>query len=129
MLEPSTSPSGRNPASRTSRNSLTDRSEVNRLVAWPGRISARRRIASSGMPSWVGSAVTRSPGWSAQWKVGQRAGGGGDPAVEPHQRGAEERRLGDMVAMVLPGLDLPGAQVHRRHDGTLGPGGLHMPGE
>src|SRR5947199_319514 len=45
MELPSTSPSGRNPASRTSRNSFTDRSEVNRVVRWPGRISASRRSA------------------------------------------------------------------------------------
>src|SRR5436190_23044025 len=113
MLDPSTSPNGRNPASRTSRNSFTDRSEVNRLVAWPGRISARRRIASSGMRSWSGSAVTWVSRWStsarsAQGQVGQRAGGGRDPDVEADQRGAEDRRLGDVVAVVLSRLDLPG---------------------
>src|SRR5436305_995577 len=54
MELPNTSPTGRKPASRTSRNSLTDRSDVNNAVGWPGRIAASRRIASSGTPSAVG---------------------------------------------------------------------------
>src|SRR5215470_17976877 len=51
MELPSTSPSGRNPASRTSRNSLTDRSEVKIAPGFPGCSSARRRMASWGTPA------------------------------------------------------------------------------
>src|SRR6478609_11532548 len=105
MLDPSTSPSGRKPASRTSRNSLTDRSLVNRLVGWPGRISARRRIASSGMCSSVGSKVTGSPGGSTERKVGQGAPRRLGGATEVHERRAEDVRLGHVVTMVLRRLD------------------------
>src|SRR5215471_12125064 len=51
MDEPSTRPSGRNPASRTSRNSFTDRSEVKIDPALPGCSSERRLIASCGTPA------------------------------------------------------------------------------
>src|SRR5215469_13412787 len=50
MELPRTSPSGRKPASRTSKNSLTVRSEVKIDPALPGCSSASRRIASCGTP-------------------------------------------------------------------------------
>src|ERR1039457_3801021 len=50
MELPSTRPSGGKPTSRTSRNSLTDRSDVKIAPGRPGRSSARRRIASCGTP-------------------------------------------------------------------------------
>src|SRR6516164_8276621 len=55
MELPSTSPSGRNPASRTSRNSLTDRSEVKIAPGVPGFSSASRRSASCGTPAALSS--------------------------------------------------------------------------
>src|SRR3984885_8708898 len=63
MELPRTRPSGRNPTSRTSRNSLTDRSDVKIEPGLPGRSSARRRIASWGTPSRVRSAEV----WSVIW--------------------------------------------------------------
>src|ERR1700676_423857 len=51
MELPRTRPSGRNPTSRTSRNSLTDRSEVKIDPGRPGCSSARRRMASCGTPA------------------------------------------------------------------------------
>src|SRR5271165_5430746 len=50
MEVPSTRPTGRKPTSRTSRNSLTERSEVKIEPGWPGRSSASLRIASCGTP-------------------------------------------------------------------------------
>src|SRR5580692_1612588 len=60
MELPSTRPSGRNPTSRTSRNSLTDRSEVKIEPALPGSSSARRRMASCGTPA-ASSSVAMFP--------------------------------------------------------------------
>src|ERR1700709_1901222 len=117
MLEPRTRPRGRNPASRTSRNSFTDRSEVNRLVAWPGRISARRRMASSGMRVSAGAAGTGAPGGcagGAGGKVGEGPGRCGPRGAERDDGGAEDRRLRDVVLVVLRRLDLPRVQAHRR---------------
>src|SRR5579884_1659282 len=52
MELPMTSPTGSKPASRTSRNSLIERSLVNRpRLPSPPRISTRRRRAASGSPS------------------------------------------------------------------------------
>ena len=53
---------GRNPASRTSRNSLTDRSEVNSWVPSPGRIRRSRFSASAGGGPGPGRATRRRVG-------------------------------------------------------------------
>src|SRR5215469_4594334 len=56
MELPRTRPSGRKPTSRTSRNSLTERSDVKIDPALPGCSSASRRIASAGIPETLASA-------------------------------------------------------------------------
>src|SRR5512132_841497 len=128
MLDPSTSPSGRNPASRTSRNSFTDRSEVNSDVACPGRIPARRRMASSGMPMLLAATVIwRLRGIRSgppQREDGQGVGRGAAPTVEPGDGGADDGRLGQVVAVVVARLDGPEVETHRGDDGAVSAGAL-----
>src|SRR6266851_7966770 len=125
MELPSTSPSGRNPASRTSRNSLTDRSDVKIAPALPGVSSASRLIASCGTPiapksaaCWsvmllLGLGGTCSPAWSdlAEPDPGrlpaprvERENGQARPLVGPFRPGemrdrrADDRHLGKVIA-------------------------------
>src|SRR5260370_13233722 len=100
MELPSTSPSGRNPASRTSRNSLTDRSEVKMEPGLPGFSSARRASASCGTPAALSSVEV----WSVIVLLGSalwllpRSGAEPDPGglaalrVAGHDRQAGPRR-------------------------------------
>src|SRR5215468_7090437 len=124
MELPSTRPSGRNPASRTSRNSLTDRSEVKMAPGLPGFSSARRATASCGTPAalssvevwsvivllrsaWCGlcpcSGAQPDPGGLTALRVkrqDRQAGpfGGARRCVEAGDGGADEGRLDDVVA-------------------------------
>src|SRR3984885_3861750 len=101
MELPSTRPSGRNPTSRTSRNSFTDRSEVNRPPGRPGRSSARRRRASCGTPSTLSSALCFSLGSELCWSVivsphpahAASPGGYRPPASQPHPCGLAALRV------------------------------------
>src|SRR6476469_147387 len=94
MELPRTSPSGRNPASRTSRNSLTDRSLVNRDPGEPGRSSARRAIASAGTPWATGSVILLQP--HDRERAGRMVGG-----AELGDRGTDEGRLDDVVVLLV----------------------------
>src|SRR6516225_588777 len=147
MELPSTRPSGRNPASRTSRNSLTDRSEVKMDPGWPGFSSARRASASCGTPAalssvevWsvivlLGSAWRAGPCSATQPDPGRltalrvegqdrQAGplGGAGCGVEAGDGGADEGGLHDVVAPALGGraVAFPHAGRHRRHHYPVG---------
>src|SRR5579862_5239880 len=122
MELPRTRPSGRNPTSRTSRNSLTDRSEVKIEPALPGCSSARRAMASRGTPAASSSVamfacsvmfspmrslaplypdpgrlaplwVQRHDGQRLRFVSALQAGGG-----EPDDRGADVGGLHDVIA-------------------------------
>src|SRR3954454_24785657 len=133
MLEPKTRPNGRNPASRTRKNSFTDRSEVKRLVDCPGRISSSRLIASSGRPSACGSsaagpAVSSSVTTTSFLRAGtkrqnaQAAGRRGPRPVEAGDRSPDHDRLGDVVAVVVTRLHLVHPQRHVVDDRAVGAG-------
>src|SRR5882724_1044354 len=129
MLEPRTSPNGRKPASRTSRNSLTLRSEVNSVVLCPGFISASRRIASSGMlwPSTSALLIENSPSdcssgllaglakgllsWLAKGHDLERIGRCPPAGVEAGDGGAEHRCLRAEQRRVT-GFLMPRSQAH-----------------
>src|SRR5882757_2747659 len=132
MLEPRTSPNGRKPASRTSRNSLTLRSEVNSVVLCPGFISASRRIASSGMlwPSTSALLIENSPSDCSSgllaWAKGllsglakghdrERLGRRPPTGVEAGDGRAEHRRLRAEQRRVA-GFLMPRPQAHAGHD-------------
>src|SRR5579871_589370 len=143
MELPSTSPSGRNPASRTSRNSLTDRSEVKMAPGLPGVSSARRASASCGTPAALSSVEVWSvivllgsawwtvpvsgaepdPGGLAALRVeghdcqaGPLRGAG--PGVEAGDGGADEGGLDDVVTPAFGGraVTFPYPGGHRGHD-------------
>src|SRR5215469_684435 len=125
MELPRTSPSGRKPASRTSKNSLTVRSEVKIDPALPGCSSASRRIASCGTPVisadccviaapalhvdflsdyhaiWLSGRQASAPDCLAALRVEReyrqaRSLGTALRPGEVRDRGADDRRLGDM---------------------------------
>src|SRR5215469_3524647 len=103
MELPSTSPTGRKPTSRTSRNSFTDRSEVKIAPGCPGLSSASLRIASCGTPSTSRSLPCCSVIALLQCRVrgarGMRTGSSGDRRdhrvswAEPHPRGLPPLRV------------------------------------
>src|SRR5215470_3665002 len=146
MELPSTSPSGRNPASRTSRNSLTDRSEVKIAPGLPGCSSARRLSASSGTPAALSSVLVWSvivllgstwlrpglrgqpdPGSLAPLRV-ERQDRQAGPLRRPRRRaeagdgGANRGGLDDVVAPAFldRALLLAHHQVHALHHNTAG---------
>src|SRR5215472_9488442 len=125
MELPRTRPTGRKPTSLTSRNSLTDRSEVKMAPGRPGRSSASRRMASCGTPctsrsvpccsviALLGFRLTQhgSGSWTepdprglaplrVQRHYGQWRPRGARPA-EMSDRGAYDRGLHDMVFAAL----------------------------
>src|SRR3984957_1129172 len=141
MELPSTSPSGRNPTSRTSRNSLTDRSEVKMPPGWPGRSSASRFMASCGTP--LTSTLPWAPFWfrsvivllarskphprglaalRVQGQHGQRRGWRPVARREPGDGRPDDGRLDDMVAAALlhRAFPLADAHVHVVHDHPAG---------
>src|SRR5487761_227997 len=151
MALPSTRPSGRNPASRTSRNSLTDRSEVKIDPALPGCSSCSRLIASWGTPAasksvicWLVIDVLLSsvladvdPRRLAPLRVEGHDGERGSlipsemTALEPDDRGADVDGLDDVVAAALLGraLALADPQVHVRDGHALRAHALDVGGE
>src|SRR5215469_12420625 len=135
---PRTRPTGRKPTSLTSRNSLTDRSDVKIAPGRPGRSSASRRIASCGTPctsrsvpccsviALLGSRLTQlgsssgaepDPRGLAPLRVqrhhGQWRPRGARPA-EVSDRGANDRGLHDVVfaALLHRALMLADAHLH-----------------
>src|ERR1700761_9434211 len=151
MDEPSTSPSGLKPTSRTSRNSLTDRSEVKIDPALPGCSSESRLMASCGTPAaprsvvcWLVIDVLLS---SVLADVDARRlaalrveGHDGErrslipfemTALEFDDRGADVDRLDDVIAAALLGraLALADPQVHAGDDHALGADALDVGGE
>src|SRR5271163_4743487 len=137
MDVPSTRPSGRKPASRTSRNSLTDKSEVKIDPALPGCSSERRLMASLGTPAALRSVlvmVFRSPLEPVRADVGARRlaalrvkrhdGQRRGPAALGGPRESGDRRpdrggLDDVITAALSRRALPlgDPQVHvRDHD-------------
>src|SRR5487761_197111 len=126
MALPSTRPSGRNPASRTSRNSLTDRSEVKIDPALPGCSSESRLIASCGTPAASKSLICwlvidvllssvladvdarrlaplRVEGHDGEWRLPIPFG---MTALEPDDRGTDVDGLDDVVPSALLGRAL-----------------------
>src|SRR5215472_18127810 len=90
MELPRTRPTGRNPTSLTSRNSLTDRSEVKMAPGWPGRSSASLRIASCGTPSTSRSVPCCSVIALLGFRWTQHCSGSG---AEPDPRGLAPLRV------------------------------------
>src|SRR6185369_5779841 len=123
MELPRTSPSGRNPASLTSRNSLTDRSEVKIDPACPGRSSASRAMASCGTPSAAKSAPCCSLFWSVIVLLRKlKARDAGARALKPDPgRLAALRVEGHDGQAAWPRRVPPGAEV-----GDSGAGGGHL---
>src|SRR5215468_11524882 len=140
MELPSTSPSGRNPASRTSRNSLTERSDVKIAPGLPGWSSARRRMASCGTPAAprstgicsvivslrYGSGLSAPephPGHLPPLRVERENGEAARPGRhrrggEPRDGGANDRDFRDMVPAVFHrgALPITDPQVKRGND-------------
>src|ERR1700744_889026 len=150
MDEPSTSPSGLKPTSRTSRNSLTDRSEVKIDPALPGCSSESRLIASCGTPAapksicWLVINVLLSSVLAdvdarrlAALRVEGHDGGRRSlipfemTALEPDDGGADVDGLDDVIAASLLGraLALADPQVHVRDDHGIGADPLDVGGE
>src|SRR6201992_3675637 len=150
MDEPSTSPRGRKPTSRTSRNSFTDRSEVKIDPALPGCSSWSRLIASCGTP-----AAPRSICWlvidvllssvladvdACRLTALRVEGHDGErrllipfemTALESDDRGADVDGLDDVVAAAFLGRALAFAdpEVHVRDDHALGTDALDVGGK
>src|SRR6266700_868155 len=147
MEVPSTSPSGRNPASRTSRNSLTDRSEVKMEPGLPGFSSARRASASCGTPAafssvevWSVIVLLGSEWWTVPTSGAQPDPGGlaalrvkrhdrqagllrgPRPGVEAGDGGTDEGGLDDVITPAFGGraVTFPHPGGHRGHDHPVG---------
>src|SRR5712691_10264038 len=124
MDVPSTSPSGRKPACRTSRNSLTVRSDVKIEPGLPGCSSASRAMASCGTPTLCGSIAVISilSGGAGALQVADRDdldGGGGPRGSERDDGGTYDHCLGDVVVPAVPtavaALALVQPQLHVAH--------------
>src|SRR6185312_11510240 len=153
MELPSTSPSGRNPASRTSRNSLTDRSEVKMAPGLPGVSSAKRASASWGTPAalssvevWSVIVLLGSASWTAPYSGAQLDPGGlaalrvqrqdrqagplrgARPGVEASDSGTDEGGLDDVVTPAFGGraVTIPHLGGYRGHDHAVGAKPRHV---